>query len=276
MRRPLTLLTTAALAAACAGHSAPAASPTPAAARQAAPPRDPSTLRYAFGSSRYHSVTEVAQEVMGQAQNFDAHVYLSAVSSAAGPNVGVAVTLDSLSTTAPGAEGLAGVQGHSVNLVFSPTGQPVSMTSPDTANPTILQLAEGLRELLPRLPNGPIAAGTTWSDTTTRRVPAPEANLSMTLARQHQVVGWEDHDGVRALHVTTTGSYTLTGSGEAQGQMLEFSGTGHNVAEHYVSSAGIYLGSASADTADINVNVVSAGMQVSVRRMQRATVTRLP
>lgn len=271
MPRPLMLFTTAALAAACAGHSSPPASTAP-----AAPPRDPSTLRYTLGSSRYHSATEVSQEVMGQPQSFDSHVYLSTVVSAAGPNLGVTVTIDSLTSTAPGAEALAGVRGNTVNLVLSPTGQPVSMTSSDTANLAMLQLAEGLRELLPRLPSGPIAAGTTWSDSTTRRVPAPDANLSMTLTREHRVAGWEDRDGVRTLHVTTTGSYTMTGSGEAQGQMLEFSGAGRSVAEHYVSSAGVYLGSTSADTADINVNVLSAGMQVPVRRMQRATVTRLP
>ena len=277
-RRQLLLLGSIGLVAACAGHAAPSAAPTPAAERPAAaaPARDPSTLRYAVGASRYHEAAEISQDVMGQASTFNAHAYLSTVVSAAGTNLGVAVTIDSLSSNVPEAEGMGIARGRVVNLVFSPTGQLVSMTSPDSTNMALFQVAEGLRELLPRLPNGAITAGATWSDTVVRRVPAPDVTLTLTIARQHRVVGWEDHDGTRALHLSTTGSYTMAGSGVAQGQTLELSGTGRNQAEHFVSVAGVYLGNTEADTADVNVSVASAGMRVAVRRTQRSTVTRLP
>jgi len=278
MRRQHLLLGPIGLVAACAGHAGPSAAPAPAAARPAAaaPARDPSALRYAVGAGRYHEATEYSQDVMGQASAFDAHAYVSTVVTAAGRNLGVAVTIDSLSSNVPGAEGMEIARGRVVNLVFSPTGQPVSMTAPDSTNLALLQIAEGLRELLPRLPNGAITAGATWSDTVIRRVPAPDVTLTMTIARQHRVVGWEDHGGVRALHLSMTGTYTLAGSGSVQGQTLEFSGAGRNQAESFVSAAGVYLGSTGADTADVNVTVASAGMQVAVRRAQRSTVTRLP
>ena len=276
MRRPLTLLTISTIAAGCAGHSASPASSAPAAGPAAAARREAPTLRYAAGTSRYHTLTEVSQDVMGQAQTFDTHTFLSAVASSAGANLGFAITIDSMTTNAPGAEGLAGVRGHVVNVVVSPSGQPVSITIADSTNPAMLQASEGLRELLPQLPEGPIAAGSTWTDTVTRHVPAPDADLTLTVTRQHRVVGWEEHDGVRALHIATTGTYTMTGTGSAQGQSLEFTGAGRNGAEHFVSAAGVYLGGTSADTADVNVNVVSAGMQVQVHRTQRSTVTRLP
>ncbi|MDO8665710.1 MAG: hypothetical protein Q7J79_03805, partial [Gemmatimonadales bacterium] len=171
---------------------------------------------------------------------------------------------------------LGTARGRTVNLVFSPTGQPVSLATADSTNLAVQALAVELRELLPKLPNGTIGAGATWSDTITRHVPAPGVDLTMTVARQHRVVGWEDRGGIRALHLNTRGTYTMTGTGESQGQELEFSGTGRNTAEHFVSAAGVYLGSSGADTADVNVNVVSAGMQVSTRRTQRSSVTRLP
>lgn len=278
MRRRFTLVMSTAAAAACAGRSSPPAAPAPIAARAPAPapPRDPSRLRYAPGAGRYHTMTEGWVEVMGQQQTFDSHLYISAVVSAAGANVGVAVTIDSASGTGPGNEGLGAARGRAVSLVFTPTGQPVAMTSADSANPAIMGLSVELRELLPQLPVGAIGVRTTWSDTLTRHVPAPGVNLTMNIARQHRVVGWEDRDGVRVLHLSTTGTYTMTGTGEAPGQSLEFSGTGRNAAEQFVSAAGVYLGGTSADTADVNVNVVSAGMQVSTRRVQRASVTRLP
>ena len=275
MRRLSVLLAGSAVA--CAAHTTPSAGPTPAARpAAAASARDPSAIRYAEGTGRYHAVTEVAQDAMGQAQTFDTQVYFSTALSASGASVGAVVTIDSMTSNAPGTEGLAGLRGRTVSLVFSPTGQPVTMTASDTADVALMQAAEGMRELLPRLPNGPIAAGATWTDTVVRSVPAPDVNLTMTLARVHRVVGWEDHDGIRALHLSSIGTYTMTGTGQTQGQTLAFTGSGRNQAQHFVSAAGVYLGSIGGDTADVNVNVASAGMQVTVHRTQHSTVTRLP
>ncbi len=272
-RRPHLLL--AGLLAACAGHAASPSATAPAPARPAAAvTREPSVLHYTAGPGRYHEVTALSQDLMGQSQTFDTDVYFSTAMSPAGANLGVTVTVDSMSTTTPGAV-VGSVRGRTVNLVFSPTGQNISMASADTTI-AMLQIADGLRELLPRLPSGAITAGATWTDTVTRQVPAPDATLTITSQRQHRVVGWEDHDGVRALHLSTTSTYTMAGTGQAQGQTFQLTGAGHNQAEHFVSAAGVYLGSVVGDTAEVNVNVASAGMQVTVHRTQHSSLTRLP
>lgn len=267
------------LLAACAGHAAAPSATAPARGQPApvatAAPREPSVLRYAAGTGRYHEFTQSAQELMGQSQSFDTHVYFSTAATAVGTNLGVTVTVDSMTTTVPGAVGVEQVRGRTINLVFTPTGRSISMASSDTTM-AMLQIADGMRELLPSLPAGAITAGATWTDTVSRQVPAPDATLTVTAQRQHRVVGWEDHDGVRALHISTSSTYTLNGTGQAQGQSLTFTGTGRNQAEHFVSAAGVYLGSVGGDTADVNVNVASAGMQVAVHRMQHSVLTRLP
>ena len=80
----------------------------------------------------------------------------------------------------------------------------------------------------------------------------------------------------RALHLTTQSAYTVSGAGEAQGTPLEMAGAGRSTSDRYVSATGVFLGGTESDSAEINVNVVSMGMSIPVRRSQRATITRLP
>ena len=96
------------------------------------------------------------------------------------------------------------------------------------------------------------------------------------MARQHRVVGWEDHNGARALHLTTTTSYTLTGTGEAQGQTIELTGGGQRTGDAFVTATGVFVSNTLNDSSLVNANVVSAGMVVPVRSKTRLTFMRLP
>ena len=133
------------------------------------------------------------------------------------------------------------------------------------------------REFLAGLPAGTLAEGTSWTDTTTQtQSPGPGMTAHSQAIRQHRVVGWELHDGVRALRITTTGAYTITGSGEVQGQQMQINGTGVATMDQFVSAAGVYLGGAKADSANLMVNVLTMGMEVPIRQTRRVAVTRLP
>ena len=281
----------AALAAtACAGRTTPLATPAhtrapaPAPAPPAAPAAEASTLRYTLGTSHYRleSRTHVEQEMMGQVNATDittAALLTAAVADAAG-NLGVAVTVDSLTITAPmGAPDpaeLTAARGKTVRLVFSPMGRAISMTPPDSASATLQQVAQGLRDFLPPLPAGTLAAGATWTDTTSTTTPSSGIAVTVHMTRQHRVAGWEDRGGSRALHIATTATYTVSGSGEVQGQAIELAGGGQSSSDAYISAAGVYLGSTVSDSALVNASVVSAGMVVPVRRTTRSTLTRLP
>lgn len=273
------------LFAACAGQrpAAPAPAPAPAAAAPSAPTasRDPAGLRYAPWSSRYRieQSTHIAQEVMGQLNEADlsARQLVSTVATAAAGDLAVAVTIDSIDVSGPpGADAaLVAARGQTFRLVMTPFGEVTSSAAGDTTNAALQQVATGLRDFMPRLPSVPIAAGLTWTDTLTVSR-SGEAAIATRSVRQHRVVGWEDRDGARALHITMTSTYTVTGSTEAQGQAVELSGGGQSFRDAYVSAAGFLLGSVDRDSALITANVTALGMTVPIRQTRRSTVTRVP
>jgi hypothetical protein len=283
--RQLLVFAAALAAAACAGRPTPAAAPAPAAAAPA-PRAEATTLRYAVGAGHFklESQSHVEQEIMGQSTKVDVSTVMLlsvAVADAAG-NLGVGITIDSLAVTlppgvpAPDPAELRAARGKTVRLVTSTQGQTISVVPPDSASAIVQQVTQGFREFLPALPSGTVTAGATWSDTTSQATPTQVGTATVHMTRQHRVLGWEDHGGTRALHVTTTGTYTLTGSGEAQGQSIELTGGGQRTTDAFVSAAGVYLGGTFSDSSLVNANVVSAGMVVPVRSTTHSTLTRLP
>jgi len=247
MTRRLLALTAVLVTAACAGRtSAPAAPRTALPPTAPAAPHEAATLAYAAGNARYRleQATRVVQEVMGQVNTTDlsSRQVLSAVITQGTGNLALALTIDSIEMTDPtgAAAGVLAARGQTFRLVLAPSGLVVSTTAPDSTNPVFRQISSGLSDLLPRLPSSPASAGQTWSDTVTRS--AGDAAISTRLVRQHLVVGWEDRDGARALHITTTTAYTVTGTTEAQGQSIELNGNGASTRDAFVSAAGLFLG----------------------------------
>lgn len=288
MRRFAFVLATASLAAACGGHtSAPAGPAAPAAApaaRATAPAGDPTTLRLGAGNGRYRleQVLHSSQEVMGQTTESDATLTMwvsAAVAATEGGNLSAAFTIDSVSATGsvPGAtDAVAALRGKTFRAVVTPQGRNVSFTAPDSSDASG-QTGQLFREFLPSLPGGTLAPGLSWTDTVSQSQSA-RGGLSMQTRsiRTHQLGGWETRDGVRALRITTSGSYTITGAGDSQGQQLQLNGTGAAASEAFVSAAGAYLDATGRDSTNLTVLVVSAGLEVPVRQVRRSTVTRLP
>ena len=282
-RRPLALA--ALLATGCAGHSpAPASTTGPRAVAPASAPAaaEPSGLRYATDSSRFRVEGEshVVQEVMGQEMAVDvtSRQLLSVVAAVSGENLSVALTIDSIDVQGPpGTDLSAGnvVIGHTFRMVVSRLGTMLSVSASDSTDPALAQFAAGQGDFLPQLPAAPVSIGQTWTDTLSRSQQGPVA-VAVCSVRQHQVVGWEDRGGVRSLHLTTTASYSLSGSGDAQGQTVEVSGTGRSIRHAYVSSAGVFLGSTEADSAQITATLTAMGIAVPIRQARTTTVSRVP
>ena len=284
MRRSLALLTSLLAAAGCGGHTAtPSTGAAPAAAIPASrAATDPGSLRYGPHSGRYRfeQSLHVTQDVMGNVTNVDATTLMlisTAVAAGEGGNLAGTFTVDSVSGTSTvpgGTDAIAGSRGKTWRTVFTPLGHGVDFTPPDTSTVSS-QTGELFREFLPILPAS-LAPGTSWIDTVRQTPGQPGMTIRSQSIRQNRVVGWEMHDGVRALKIATTGATTITGEGEAQGQQLSMNGTGISVAERFISAAGLFLGSTVQDSSNINISVVSAGIDVPVRQVRRSTTTRLP
>jgi hypothetical protein len=202
---------------------------------------------------------------------------LSTALTLEGGNVAAAFTVDSIAAEGPQGMSIDAVRGRTYRAVYTTAGRPISLATPDTTNPVVTQIGEMFREFLPTLPPSAIAAGMTWTDTVAQTTsPSPGLTLRSQSVRQHRVVGWEDHGGVRALHISTSGNYTLSGEGEQQGQQLQLSGTGATTVERFVSAAGVFLGQTVADSTSLTVNVMAVGMEIPIHQTRHATVTRLP
>jgi len=180
-------------------------------------------------------------------------------------------------STMPGAAGVLGqMRGKVYRAVYTPLGLSTSFTPPDSGD---VAAGEGnvFREFLPRLPSGPLTTGTAWTDTTTMtQSGAAGLRIQSQSIRRHRIVGWELHDGVRALRIAVSTNYTISGNGEQQGQQMTVAGTGVASSDLFVSAAGVFLGGAANDSTTMTVNVVSMGMEIPVRQSRRTAVARLP
>ena len=267
-------------AVACAGRPAAVAHVTPAAAA----PQPAVPLRYAAGTGRYRleSHSHVEQDAMGQTTAVDVGtgVLLTVALADTAENLGVSITIDSLGVTSsmggPDSAQLATARGTTVRLVSSRQGHTLAMTPPDSASPAAAQIAVGLRDFLPELPAGRSDSGATWSDSSSTTTPSQGVLLTVHTSKQHVVMGWENHAGTRALHLVTTVAYTVSGSGQAQGQEMDLTGGGQRVSDAYVSADGVYLGGTLSDSSLVNASLVSMGLVVPVRTRSHSTVTRLP
>jgi len=263
------------------GGSAPATGP--AAPPAAAAPRDPTSLRYAAGVSRYkvetsfHSVTEI----MGNTQVADGSViqWVSVTLAPQGENTSANYTIDSVTLAGQAPQGMgdpSALRGQVFRAVLAPNGRNVSIAPPDTANPMFVTAAEGLREFFPSLPPAPISVGQTWTDTVSATNRQPGTTIRTRSVRNHRVIGWETQGGQRVLSVASASAISLDGEGDAQGQAIQLTGTGTGTMSRFVSANGTYLSQTAGDSTNITVTVLSMGLEVPVRQTRRAVITRLP
>ena len=271
--------------AACGGRSTAPEPATPATSPAARTPTtgDPATLRYAAGTSRYriettfHSTTEI----MGNTQVADGSLLqlVTVTLAQQGDGYTARFTLDSVALTGqtpPGAGDPAILKGKVFNATLGSNGRTLTVTSADSANLAVAAAAEGVREFFPTLPGGPLTAGSSWTDTVSSTNRQPGNTVRSQSVRQHRVVGWETRDGARVLHLSSAGNTVLDGEGEAQGQAIQLRGAGSGTADRYVSSAGVFVGQNASDSTNIQVTVISMGLEVPVRTTRRSVITRLP
>lgn len=282
--RAALLLVTSVLVAGCGGQpSTPQTAPAPASGAPRAGAAEPNTVRYAPGTARYRvvQVQNARREMMGQVQETEATttmVISVTVTPADAGNLSASYLLDSVTVTgaAEAVGPLESMRGKVFRVVFAPQGRMVTYTPPDTSAVTALG-GDMFKDFMPTLPPGAATAGTTWVDTVSPPpTTAQGATVSTRSIRTHRVIGWETHEGARALHIATTGTYTVSGSGEQGGAQFTLAGTGHASSDRYISATGSYAGAAASDSSTILVSVPAAGLEIPIRQSRRTTLTRLP
>jgi hypothetical protein len=140
--------------------------------------------------------------------------------------------------------------------------------APQNAGPLVDQLANTFRALFPRLPTGGAASGRRWADTSTITSDVTGIAITNRSVSQSEAMEWTEYRGVRALRVTTTAQYTLTGTGKQAGQDITIEGTGSRHSEYFLGGSGRYLGAVAADTARFQATLGGSGVVLPVTQIR--------
>jgi hypothetical protein len=154
------------------------------------------------------TVTDVTAEVLSLAIEHDS-LAISGLPAEAGLDIGE-------------------LRGIPIAIEMSRRGEVREVTIPDPLPPIAarLDLATNYRNLFPRLPEGEVAEGASWSDTTT--VSASQNGLELRVRRVNRYAskGWASHGARRVLRIDYEGTLTIEGSGEQQESGIVLSGSG--------------------------------------------------
>src|SRR5437867_4518393 len=121
-----------------------------------------------------------------------------------------------------------------------------------TSMPTSSQITEGLSNFLPRL-RGKMAAGSSWTDTTSGKVTQGPFELERRVITKFTVVGDTTVQGEKSWKIAHETVTSLSGSGAPQGQPASMEGTSNAKGTIVVSQKGVFLGSNREDQANLKV-----------------------
>jgi hypothetical protein len=290
MTRSLVLLSTFVAAAACSrGYSTPGtgATPTPAAPGAAAPAPSAKALQLLPGTIRYlvYQDVHIQQDFIGLPPTIDLRygLYLTATIAEPADSLGYPTTfaVDSIKVDSgiqlPPQINLAAARGYRVTGRLSPTGEFTNPVPSDSgAAASLGNLLPRFRSFFPRLPVGGVRPGDTWTDSTTV-TDAPSGTTITTRSLNHRTATtWEDHGGIRALRLETTGTYQFSGAGEQGGAPFTIDGSGAGTGRQLLAIDGRYLGGEARDSTTLTIDLPMQGITIPRRQIARTTVTVLP
>lgn len=296
--RPVTrLIAAAALAAACgAPHPAqpapvpaaapPAASPTPTPPPPHAAPAAANKVLYGPSAVRYviHERLHLEQDYgMGtQAQDLGFQAFIAATVTGPADTAGYpatiaidSVVLDSGAVLPPPLS-VDGARGLAYRGRLTPRGAFLRAVPSDSARARQMgQLLGGFRNFYPRLPAAGAMPGTSWVDTTITTDTTTAGVITTRGATQSSATGYVPRGGAQGLEIHISGSFTVSGGGEANGQRFTVDGQSSQTGVAYVAADGRYLGAEIADSTDLAFAFVMGG-RAPVRRVAHITVQVLP
>lgn len=229
-----------------------------------------------------HRRLEIEQELGGQSQRVETgyRIYLGV--SIVGPpdsaGYRASYVIDSIvadsGVLVPPALNLATAKGLSYRGRLASWGEFTQLSVSDSvAARQLAQVVGHLRHFHPRIPAAGLLAGATWTDTVTTSDKGPASTITLVAVNQSRVGTWELCAGVRCLRIDVGSTFTMTGSGEQNGQPFELNGSGTGEAVAYVSADGRYVGGEERDSTAYTVALPVQGLTVPVRQVLRSTVT---
>jgi hypothetical protein len=236
-------------------------------------------FEYAAGTSRYRvtRATRVAQEAMGQKQEFESsesQVVTVTISRPSKDTMAMVIVLDSITATSPmgPAPGLDKMLGMRVDARLSPSGTFFTASGArDSSVAGATEIAESMGRFLPRI-RRPLANGASWADTTSGRVATNGMELNRKTFSTYRVAGDTTVAGEKSWRIVKEDSTAMTGSNAAQGATMEGTSIGKGVL--LMSQRGAFLGGEGDESAKLRVVIASSGLEVSVTQTAKTKVSK--
>lgn len=191
------------------------------------------------------------------------------------------ITLDSVavSTTfdAP-APDVRHLFGDTLTGLISPQGKVYRFDPPaGTTDPELIALYRAFRRFLVSFPPTPVAAGSSWADTSTEHVDKDGFSVTARAISLTRVTGDTTVNGTPAWRVVRHTDIVQTGqsSAEPDSEKVTIQGQGSVNSVHVVSHDGVYLGSLSTQRIDLTMkNAISESAPIT--QTIKSTLERLP
>lgn len=237
----------------------------------------------AVGTARYKTtvVSDITQEVMGNAQSATNTTYREATVTIAkaGAGLDVSVRLDTthLTSTQGGGGPNASLKGMTYKASTSPGGVPTTATVTDAAGaPSKLPLAASLHVFLPRLKPG-ATKGQSWTDSLTL---ATEENgglpVSTTTGYTYTYRGDTTVAGAKLLAVGISASGKAKGAGDTPNGKLSLEGTVTTTGTAWFTPAGQLQAVETVTVTARSILVEDQGIAVTINQNSKLSTARLP
>lgn len=227
-------------------------------------------FEYAPGTGQYRitQTTKVAQEAMGQKQEFEStssQLVTITLTRANKDTLAMIAVMDSLSQTGsmgptPGLEKLIGVK---ADAKLSPAGAMYSVSTRDSAIAGATAIADGLGRFLPKI-RARLVKGASWADTTTGKVKQAGIEADRRTISRFAVVGDTAVGGEKSWKVTRDDTTSLSGSGLSQGQAMTMEGTSIGKSAVFLSQKGALVRAEGGEQSTIKLVLSANGLEINV------------
>jgi hypothetical protein len=234
-------------------------------------------VEYSASTTKYRvtTTTHASQTSPMGSQEFDVGLQQRItvnVAKQAKDTVKATLTLDSIAvkSTAPTPDVSKLVGAQFVSLI-SPTGKLYSTKSPDGIDPQLAQISESVGRFLPTY-RGDLAAGKTWSDTTTGKVTQQGMEVDRTMIANYKVLGDTTVGGEKAIKVERATTVKAAGSGSAQGNPIALESATTSNGVFFLSPRGVYLGGRQNDDVNVKITILAQNAEINVKQTAQTKI----
>lgn len=240
------------------------------------------SFAYAPGASQYRvqSTTKIVQEVSGQTTEGElntSHLLTLAIGRKAKDTLALTYTWDSARVSTSGgipAPDLSRVSGTQAAGFASVTGKMYSFDPGKAAAEGMPDMAE-FEMFLPVVTPADKKVGQSWVDTLTVNGNRGGLQVNTTIIVTSKMAGDTAYAGEKSWRIHRTLTFTVSGAGEQQGMALVIEGTGSGERTDYITSKGVYLGSALTQTSKSTVSLPVNNMTIPMTTTVTSKVERV-